>query len=112
LNVIYRIGSPAPLAGTDTAPLTCAWIYGHLHSAYLRQSFNWQQAVRAARQQLEANSVGNREGLDSQLPGKAYRTLCKRTVGRIVVNGRDAAFRDRDIPGFGAKKILFSGTLQ
>ncbi|MCY4397586.1 MAG: hypothetical protein OXC10_20895 [Rhodospirillaceae bacterium] len=34
---------------------------------------------------------------------RRYRTLTKRTVNRLLVNGKDAIFRDRDLPGFGVR---------
>ncbi|MDE0097112.1 MAG: integrase arm-type DNA-binding domain-containing protein [Gammaproteobacteria bacterium] len=34
---------------------------------------------------------------------KQYKTLSKRTVDRLVVNGRDAVFWDREVPGFGVR---------
>ena len=37
------------------------------------------------------------------MSGKQYKTLSKRTVDRLVVNGRDAVFWDREIPGFGIR---------
>ena len=37
------------------------------------------------------------------MPEKQYKTLFKRTVDRLVVNGRDAVFWDREIPGFGIR---------
>ena len=34
---------------------------------------------------------------------RQYRTLTKRTVDRLSVNGKDAIFWDRDLPGFGVR---------
>ena len=32
-----------------------------------------------------------------------YRTLSKRIVDRLSVDGKDAVFWDRDLPGFGVR---------
>ena len=32
-----------------------------------------------------------------------YRTLSKRIVDRLAVDGKDAVFRDRELPGFGLR---------
>ena len=34
-------------------------------------------------------------------PGRQYRTFSNRTADRLSVNGKDAGFWDRDLPGFG-----------
>ena len=34
---------------------------------------------------------------------RQFRTLTKRTVDRLSVNGKDAIFWDRDLPGFGVR---------
>ena len=34
---------------------------------------------------------------------RQYRTLTKRIVDRLAVNGKDAVFRDSDLPGFGIR---------
>ena len=34
---------------------------------------------------------------------RQYLTLNKRTVDRLPVNGKDAAYWDRDLPGFGVR---------
>ena len=34
---------------------------------------------------------------------RQYRTLTKRTVDRLSVNGKDAIFWDSDLPGFGVR---------
>ncbi len=34
---------------------------------------------------------------------RQYRTLTKRTVDRLSVNGKDAVFWDNDLPGFGVR---------
>ena len=41
---------------------------------------------------------------------RQYRTLTKRTVDRLSVNGKDAIFWDRDLPGFGVR-VYPRGTL-
>ena len=37
------------------------------------------------------------------MPQRQYRTLSKRTVDALSVNGKDAIFWDRDLPGFGVR---------
>ena len=34
---------------------------------------------------------------------RQYRTLTKRTVDRLAVNGKDAVFWDNELPGFGVR---------
>ena len=34
---------------------------------------------------------------------RQYRTLTKRTVDRLSVNGKDAVSRDNELPGFGVR---------
>ena len=34
---------------------------------------------------------------------RQYRTLTKRTVDRLSVNGKDAVFWDNELPGFGVR---------
>ncbi len=38
---------------------------------------------------------------------RQYCTLTKRTVDRLSVNGKDAIFWDRDLPGFGKSDLIF-----
>ena len=35
------------------------------------------------------------------MPERKYRTFSKRIVDRLAVNGKDAVFWDRELPGFG-----------
>ena len=37
------------------------------------------------------------------MPEPQYRTLTKRIVDRLAVNGKDAVFRDNELPGFGIR---------
>ena len=37
------------------------------------------------------------------MPKKHYRTLSKRTVDGLAVDGKDALFWDRKLPGFGVR---------
>ena len=37
------------------------------------------------------------------MPERQYRTLTKRIVDRLTVNGKDAVFWDSDLPGFGIR---------
>ncbi len=37
------------------------------------------------------------------MPERQYRTLTKRIVDRLAVNGKDAVFWDSDLPGFGIR---------
>ena len=37
------------------------------------------------------------------MPERQYRTLSKRIVDRLAVNGKDAVFWDSDLPGFGVR---------
>jgi len=37
------------------------------------------------------------------MPERQYRTLSKRIVDRLAVNGKDAVFWDRELPGFGLR---------
>ncbi len=37
------------------------------------------------------------------MPERQYRTLTKRIVDRLAVNGKDAVFWDSDLPGFGLR---------
>ena len=44
------------------------------------------------------------------MPERQYRTLTKRIVDRLAVDGKDAVFWDSDLPGFGIR-ILASRAL-
>ncbi len=37
------------------------------------------------------------------MPERQYRTLTKRTVDRLAVNGKDGVFRDSEFPGLGIR---------
>ena len=36
-----------------------------------------------------------------------YRTLSRRVLDRLSVNGKDTIFRDRDLAGFGKSDLIF-----
>ena len=40
---------------------------------------------------------------DEDIPRRQYRTLSKRIVDRLAVNGEAAVFWDREPPGFGVR---------
>ena len=43
---------------------------------------------------------------------RQYRTLTKRTVDRLSVNGKDAVFWDNELSGFARRKSSRSKTLR
>lgn len=51
----------------------------------------------------QARPISRRGRKNEDMPERQYRILTKRIVDRLAVDGKDAVFRDRELPGFGVR---------